>query len=230
MGVVAFASMLIWLAATRATAQAQGPLDDLPSGVRTIAAYVDSADSAGILNSLRDDVVLRVGYPGQGVERPASEAVAELPGLLVSSPGASDELGPGRYRLLAVWLPRSQEPAVSLIGSGIGPEGTRVTTIFGLEASGDDWVIGSYGTIEGYQGMPEGIESTVAYLDFLATQGEYRGVIGPVPAPPATGTGANSASRSTHAAALLVLGAIVMASSAALFASHRSMSRRGQSD
>jgi hypothetical protein len=104
-------------------------------------------------------------------------------------------MGTGAYRLVAVWLPESADPPVALVGSGIGPgvqtAGVeRVTTIFGLEEVAGNWVIRSYGHIGGYEGMGRGVESALALLDHLKTQGDYREVTGPLaPAPPATGSG-----------------------------------------
>jgi hypothetical protein len=215
---------LLLVGASRATAQQQDPLAGLDADVYQIAAAVERGDAQALIDRLHPGTVIQTGYPGHGEERPTSEAAARIPQLIVSDTSASDAMGSGAYRLVAVWLPDSEEPPVSLIGSGMGPDGERVTTIFGLEETSEGWTIRGYGIVEGYEGMPPGVESTIALLDWLRTQGDYREVTGPLaPAPPDTGTGLRVDSRdvpaSSMAAMLAALG--LTAAAAAVFSRAR---------
>jgi hypothetical protein len=196
---------LLLVGASRATAQQQDPLAGLDADVYQIAAAVERGDAQALIDRLHPGTVIQTGYPGHGEERPTSEAAARIPQLIVSDTSASDAMGSGAYRLVAVWLPESADPPVALVGSGIGPgvqtAGVeRVTTIFGLEEVAGNWVIRSYGHIGGYEGMGRGVESALAFLDHLKTQGDYREVTGPLaPAPPDTGSGLVVASRDAPA-------------------------------
>lgn len=225
---LAIATSLV-LDAALTSAQQPDPLAGRDPDVYEIAAAIERGDAQALIDRLHPGTVIQTHYPGHGAERPTSEAAARIPQLIVSDASASDAMGSGAYCLLAVWLPDSEDPPVALIGSGIGPgvetPGVeRVTTIFGLEVAAGNWVIRSYGHIGGYEGMPPGVESTLALLDHLKTQGDYREVTGPLaPAPPDTGTGLHVTSRDALAWPLVALLSALgmMAAAAAVLARSR---------
>ena len=162
---------------THAAAQSD-PYAGLPAGVRTVGAALDAGDSARILALLHPDTVTRTAFPGDGENVPTAVARAEIPSRIIGS-SASDELGPGRFRVIAVWRPSATDE-ILLMASGIAPNGRRETTAFGVTATGETAQITAWGIV---------IDAATTLAQWKA-QGDLRMVeASAAPAPPSTGTG-----------------------------------------
>ena len=184
---------------------AQAPAAGLSAEAARIADVVNRGVASEILAELPPTgEVTRTAYPGGGEPVSPATARADIPRLIVSTPGARDASGSGAFRLVATWQPATNPNQVLLIASGIGPDG-RVSVAFTVAPSGGKESIVAYGRI---------LDLTATLAQFAA-QGDLRLRESP-PGPPATGTGTQRLDESAwplswSAVAVPVLGVIAMA-------------------
>ena len=115
-----------------ATAQAD-PYGGLPTEVRAAADAVRSGNLQRILAALpAEGTVVRTAFPGSGGDVSLETARQEITALVVSDPSRSDSFGNGGYTLIAIWRPSINPGEALLVGSGIGPDGVRKSTAFGV--------------------------------------------------------------------------------------------------
>lgn len=173
--------VVLGLGASRSAVAQTDPYSGLPTEVRAVAEAVRSGNLERILAALPTDAttVVRSAFPGSGGDVSLETAREEITALVVSDAGRSDAFGPGAYTLLAVWRPSINPGETLLIGSGIGPDGVRVSTGFGVAVRGGRGSVTSYGKV----------------FDLSATLAQWRGqgdlrlISATTPFPPATGSG-----------------------------------------
>ncbi len=164
---------------------AQGsPYEGLPAGVVSIASAVRTGDVEAILRSLprttEPGPVVRTAFPGDGENVSLETAQRDIRALIASDATRSDSFGSGKYTLLAVWLPAIKLGLVILAGSGIGPDGVRISTGFSVEAvTSGGYAITAFGRILD-------LDATLTQWD---GQGDLRRVSAQSPGPPGTGSG-----------------------------------------
>jgi hypothetical protein len=160
------------------------PFAGLEPEVRQIGAVIDSGDAGRITALLADGDVIKTAFPGDGISVAHEVAEAEIPSRVVSSPGRSDAMGTGEFRLIAVWVQaRADATDTLLMASGISGDGTRQTTVFAVEPNGPWWRITAWGHVV----------DPVDTLAVWAAHGDLRLVEQPIaPRPPATGSAAPS--------------------------------------
>ncbi len=201
---LAFVTVIGVLLGTAVARAEPGPYDGLGPGVATIGGALDSGDDGLVVEKLADGTIVRTAYPGDGAGVSREEAAEDIASLITSDPSARDSIGSGRYRLIAVWIPANAPNEVYLVGSGIGPGGVRITTVFGTQREGA--TITSYGRAL----------DTDALLVQFASQGELRMTGTESPGAPSTGSG-DAATGGPPGSAFAVFGAGMAASGAILY-------------
>ena len=191
-----------------ATAQAD-PYGGLPTEVRAAADAVRSGNLQRILAALpAEGAVVRTAFPGSGGDVSLETARQEIAALVVSDPSRSDSFGNGAYTLIAIWRPSINPGEALLVGSGIGPDGVRKSTAFGVS------VVSGRPSFTGY-GWILDLSATLAQF---GSQGDLRRISATPPSPPATGSSAANAAVSHDFQRLLlfvlVLGVATAAASA----------------
>ena len=165
------------------------PFAGLSPGVLAAARAVDSGNAQALAALVPAAGATRTAFPGDGTPVDRATAVAAITAALVNNTAASDAIGSGGYRLLAIWIPSVQPAEVVLAGSGIDASGKRVTTIFVVPKDGS--------TLLGYGRAVD----TASVLDQFAGQGDLRripqGTHPPAATPgaPTVGTGSAPAPR-----------------------------------
>lgn len=176
------ASLAVFLATvTASSAQSdEDPYRGLHPDVARIGAVMDSGNVPAILAELTaTGRIIQTAYPGDGYEVSREVAEATIPTLIASNPAASDELGPGRFRVIGVWIPATEPDSVLIMASGIDAGGERRAVAFGLDEIDGTWAITSYGHVLG----------AAEFLDQWERQGDLRRMSAPAPGPPPAGTG-----------------------------------------
>jgi len=198
-----------------ASAQTPDPFAGLSPSVLAIAHAIDSGSVGSITAYLPASGATETSYPGDGFVVSQDTAVAHITAAIVSNATASDAVGSGAYRLIAIWIPNAQPDQVFLAGSGIDSTGTRITTIFTVAKDGQ--TILAYG---------RAVDTDATFRSF-GTSGDLRLVAsgtaipgGPAaPGAPNTGTG-QSANRGAEAV-WLAASLLIALGGAALVASRR---------
>ena len=169
------------LGSSRSAVAQSDPYSGVSAEVRAVAEAVRSGSLQRILAALPPDgsSVVRTAYPGDGGAVTQETARQEITALVVSDAGRSDAFGDGAYTLLAVWRPSINPAETLLIGSGIGSDGVRVSTGFGVSVTGGRASFSGYGKVFD-------LSATLAQW---GGQGDLRLVSATSPFPPATGSG-----------------------------------------
>lgn len=164
--------------ASASSVEAQAdPFAGLDPAVRDIGGAIGSGDPARILPFLAAESLVKTSYPGDGEPVPRARAEAEIPESLVSISGKSDGFGTGTYRLIAVWSSSTTPGELLLMGSGIDANGTRRSTVFGVENTANGWRISSWGPVL----------DTASTLSQWEQFGDLR-LVAVAPLPPSTGS------------------------------------------
>lgn len=121
---------------TSVLAQSAEPFAGLSPGALAVARAVNAGNSATVAGLIPPSGAVQTSYPGDGSHVDRGTAVTAVTAAFVSNASASDAVGDGKYRLLAIWIPTAQPDQVFLVGSGIDSAGTRITTVFTVSKDG----------------------------------------------------------------------------------------------